>query len=301
MHNIKRNFDKIHQVIKSLNLTDFDTDGNIKKIGRKPKLSDIEVISLNLTSEYMSIDSENLLFKKIKSCHSDDFPTMIDRSQFNRRKKYLFHYIDKIRMALAQKFIEFEDYFIVDSMPLEICKIAREKRVKVCKEAYETSPDKGFCASQNMYFYGYKLHGVCSVNGVFHSIDLTKASVHDNEILKDLNYQLADCELIGDKGYIGKDIQLDLFSHSSIKLRTPKRRNQKDFKPYPYVFRKARKRLETLFSQLCDQFLIRRNYAKTFAGFKTRVLSKITALTIVQFINYFILHRPINQIKHPIF
>ena len=53
MHNIKRNFDKIHQTIKSLNLPDFDTGGNVRKAGRKPKLSDLEVISLNLTSEYM--------------------------------------------------------------------------------------------------------------------------------------------------------------------------------------------------------------------------------------------------------
>ena len=44
---------KIHQTIKSLNLPDFDTGGNVRKTGRKPKLSDLEVISLNLTSEYM--------------------------------------------------------------------------------------------------------------------------------------------------------------------------------------------------------------------------------------------------------
>jgi len=43
--------------------------------------------------------------------------------------------------------------------------------------------------------------------------------------------------------------------------------------------------------------MIRRNYAKTFQGFKTRVLAKITALTLVQFINKFIFDRPINNIK----
>ncbi len=31
--------------------------------------------------------------------------------------------------------------------------------------------------------------------------------------------------------------------------------------------------------------MIRRNYAKTFEGFKTRVLTKITALTLIQHIN----------------
>jgi len=40
--------------------------------------------------------------------------------------------------------------------------------------------------------------------------------------------------------------------------------NQHDDQKRPYSFRKTRKRIETLFSQLCDQFLIRRNYAKSF-------------------------------------
>jgi hypothetical protein len=35
---------------------------------------------------------------------------------------------------------------------------------------------------------------------------------------------------------------------------------------------KLQKRIETLFSQLCDQFMIRRNYAKSFGGYKTRKL-----------------------------
>ena len=60
---------------------------------------------------------------------------------------------------------------------------------------------------------------------------------------------------------------------------------------------KKEKRIETLFSQLCDQFMIRRNYAKTFKGVKTRILSKIRALTTVQYINKFIFDRNINNIK----
>jgi hypothetical protein len=286
------------QTIKSLELNDFTQQGNIKRVGPKPKFSDLEVISLNLTAEYMSIDSENLLFKKIISCYKNDFPRLIDRSQYNRRKKQLFHFIDEIRKTMAEKFVEFEQYFIIDSMPLEICKISREKRAKICREAYATSPDKGYCASQKMYFYGYKLHGVTSLNGVFYSIDLTKASIHDNEILKDIKSQISDAVLLGDKGYVGKEIQLDLFHTASIKLHTPMRINQNEYRRYPYVFRKSRKRLETLFSQLCDQFMIRRNYAKTFKGFRTRILSKITSLTLVQYLNYFLLNRPIGKLKH---
>jgi len=40
------------------------------------------------------------------------------------------------------------------------------------------------------------------------------------------------------------------------------------------ILRKARKRIETLFSQLCNQFMIRRNYAKTFDGFSSRFMAQ---------------------------
>jgi hypothetical protein len=75
------------------------------------------------------------------------------------------------------------------------------------------------------------------------------------------------------------------------------RTNQKDFKAQPYIFNKSRKRIETLFSKLCDQFMIRRNYAKTFEGFKTRILSKLTAEIMIQYLNTFFFQRNINNIK----
>ena len=182
-------------------------------------------------------------------------------------------------------------------MPLEVCKLSRSSRSKICKESNYSFPDKGYCASQSSSYYGYKLHAVCSVTGVFQSIDLSPASVHDVNYLKDIKQQLRDCTLIGDRGYLSTEIQLNLFEEHNIKLDTPMRKNQLGYKAQPYIFKKSRKRIETLFSQLCDQFMIRRNYAKTFDGFKTRVLSKITALTIVQYINKFIFDRNINNIK----
>lgn len=299
MHDIKTNFDKILEVLKSILHNKVDPAGNFPKVGKKPKFSDLEVISLNLTSEYLSIDSENLLFKKLNGEYMNEFPRLIDRTQYNRRKKSLFHQTELVRKQLSGTFSEHEEVFVIDSMP-QICRNARASRLKICKEDFSTSPAKGFCASQNQYYFGYKLHGICTFDGVFTSIDLTKANVHDVNYLKDVKVSLSDCTLLADKGYIDASQQLDLFDSASIRLETPMRTNQKGYKKQPYIFRKSRKRIETLYSQLCDQFLIRRNYAKTFLGFKTRILSKITALTIVQYINRFINNRPINFLKHAI-
>ncbi|MVX35693.1 IS982 family transposase [Myroides sp. LoEW2-1] len=293
MSNIRNNYLKILDVINSLQL-DFNA---CIVAGRKPKMTDIEVIALSLTAEYMSIDSENSLFKQL---NKQEIPNLLERSQFNKRRRKLFLLLEEVRIKLVSRFLEFEDYFIVDSMPLEICKFSRHRRIKICKNDFETAPSKGFCASQNNWFYGYKLHGVCSVSGIFHSLDITKAEVHDIHFLKTVKNQLSDCVLLGDRGYLSQNVQLDLFQTANIKLETPKRINQKDYKPQPYIFRKSRKRIETLFSQLCDQFKIRNNYAKTFLGFKTRILAKITALTLVQYVNKFIFDRPINNIKNQI-
>ena len=290
MSNIVKNYLRVLEVISSLNCELIYKSG----VGRKQKMSDLEVVALSLTAEFMSIDSENSLFKQINQA---EIPNLIERSQFNKRRRKLFLFSEEIRTKLAKEFLEFEDYFIVDSMPLEICKFSRHSRIKICKEEFESAPSKGFCASQNNWYFGYKLHGVCSVSGIFHSLDITKAEVHDVHFLKNIKQQMSDCVLLGDRGYLSESIQLDLFQTVKVRLETPKRSNQKDYKQQPYIFRKSRKRIETLFSQLCDQFMIRRNYAKSFEGFKTRILAKITSLTLVQYINKFIFDRPINNIK----
>lgn len=170
MTNIVKNYFRVLEVISSLNCELEFKSG----VGRKEKMSDLEVVALSLTAEFMSIDSENSLFKEIDN---QQIPNLIERSQFNKRRRKLFLFLEEVRTKLASQFLEFENYYIVDSMPLEVCKFSRHNRIKICKEEFETAPSKGFCASQNNWFYGYKLHRVCSINGVFHSLDITKAEV----------------------------------------------------------------------------------------------------------------------------
>lgn len=288
MHNFESNYEKITEVLDKLNVK-----SSFLVQRRTPKLSDRELVCINLVSEYMGIDSERDLFRQLPDCLS----SKIERSVYNRRKRKLFPFLEQIRCSVSQAFNRFEDVYIVDSMPLEVCKLSRSSRSRICREHLHSSPNKGYCASQGANYYGYKLHAVCSASGVFKSLDISPASVHDVNYLKDIRNQMADCTLLGDRGYLSAEWQLDLFTSCNIKLDTPMRNNQIDYREQPYIFRKTRKRIETLFSQLCDQFMIRRNYAKTFDGFRTRILSKVTALTVVQYINRFFFGRNINNIK----
>ena len=298
MHNIKTNFDKILWIVKDILKDEINDKGNYARPGTKPIFSDIEVIALSLTAECLSIDSENYLFSKLNNEYKNEFKHIISRRQYNDRRKSLFEGIERARKLMAERLNIGADVFAIDSMPLEICKLSREKRNKMGKESEQHSPDKGYCASQKKYFYGYKLHSVCTAAGVIESLDLTKASVHDVHYLKDVKELLSNCILTGDKGYIGREHQINLFETAKIQLEVPLRNNQKEQKPVIRILKKIRKRIETVFSQLCDQFMIQRNYAKSFAGFKSRILAKITALTTLQFLNKFVYLKPVSRVKH---
>lgn len=65
MTNIVKNYKRILEVITPLSIGIFPN----KKTGRKPKMPDIQVVVLSLTAEYMSIDTENLLFKRLTNAH----------------------------------------------------------------------------------------------------------------------------------------------------------------------------------------------------------------------------------------
>ena len=92
-------------------------------------------------------------------------------------------------------------------------------------------------------------------------------------------------------------MQLDLFETAHVRLECPYRLNQKNWKPTFISLAKARKRIETLFSQLTDQFLFNRNYAKITNGLFARIIGKISALIILQYVN-FINSKPIGRIKY---
>ena len=75
------------------------------------------------------------------------------------------------------------------------------------------------------------------------------------------------------------------------------RKNQHNYVPFSKAKGKIRKRIETNFSQLHGQFLWATNHAKSFLGLATRLLSKITAFTMIQYLNFFVFKKPMNKIK----
>ena len=64
------------------------------------------------------------------------------------------------------------------------------------------------------------------------------------------------------------------------------------------VFRKIRKRIETISSKFYDQFKIQKNCAKSFLELATRLLAKIISFTLLQFLNKYEFGNILNHVKH---
>jgi len=75
----------------------------------------------------------NFLFEKLHRQYKSDFPNLIERSVYNKRRRLLAPLMNKVRQRLVHKLVPSEDTFVLDSMPMEVCKFARANRVKVCK------------------------------------------------------------------------------------------------------------------------------------------------------------------------
>lgn len=297
MRNFIANFVRILGICKDFAGNRVNELGNVPRCGVVPKFSDLEVIALGITAEAFGFDSENLLFHRLQNECKDDLPNLISRRQFNVRRKLTARLAEEIRKDVAVAIDGTEDVFCIDSKPIKVCQNARAKRCVMGRDNVEAAPDWGYCASQGMHYYGYKLHVVCGIRGVIHSYDMTAASVHDIHYLNDVRWEYHDCMMLGDKGYLSAEVQKDLFETVNITLEVPYRLNQKNWRPPSRAYKRFRKRIETIFSQLNDNLMMIRNYAKQSCGLFTRMAGKIAAMTFMQYVN-FVNHRPIGHIKY---
>lgn len=296
MHDLYPIYIKVRKQVKK-HLKQYLVSGeNTRKYSNPPKMSDVEIISLAISSECLGIDSDNLLYSKIKKDYSRKFKNLIHRTNYGVRKKRLRPWIERCMISWSKTIGHEGEDFIIDSIPIPVCKICRAPRSTVCRKPTDIiKAARSLDSTIRQYFVGYRLHMIVSESGVYQHFKLLPANEHDLNMLKILEYtHLSDCILIGDKAYRSNPMQLKLFQHFNIELSSPYRINQKDYKDYPYDKAVKRKRIETCFSQYCDDLHLKRNYAKSFNGILTRVTTKIAAMTFKQYWNY--LHG--NKISH---
>lgn len=297
MHNIKTNFGRFYRICKEIFEDEADNKGNLQFYRRKPNMSDLQVISLSCMMEALGIDSENLLWSKLKTDYRGLFPNLICRTRFNRRRKGLGNQIMKVQDKISQRLEDQSQAMVIDSVPIPVVKMARERTYKVFRKDFETAPSKGYSAVNKGWFIGYKLHVVIYDNGVIQQSGITKGNVHDINYLKSVTKLPPGKQLLGDRAYRSNPLQMDLFEKHKVKLRVPFRSNQHDYKKHPKKYKSKRQMVETFFAQMCDQLNLKRNYAKSYTGLVARLTSKLSSMSILHWINH-LNGRKLAQIKH---
>lgn len=251
----------------------------------KAKLSDSEIITISICGELIGIDSENAWYNFVNRNYRHLFPCLCSRSRFNRTRRALLQTTELLRQKLLQVFsMPHSQYYIADSFPLAVCKFGR---ARYCRSYREDGADYGKCPSKKETYFGYKVHALITLEGYITTFEITPASVDDREGLKDILINQHGLVILGDKGYVGELLTQELHEQG-ICLMALKRSNCKTDWPKTVrqqIFR-LRRRVETVFSQLCEQFNAQRVLAKKFQGLCTRLVSKILAYNICLVINH---------------
>ena len=175
MYNLYTKFVKILEICKQFSENLVNEFGNVPRRGPIPKFSDLEVVALSLTAKAESIDSEKWLFDYILQEYKANIPNLISRRLFNDRRKKTAGLCEELRKRIAMKMDGGEEQFFIDSKPIEVCRVARGKRCKMGRTGdFSQAPDFGFCASQNTYYFGYKLHALCGLKRSYPFLRLVK-------------------------------------------------------------------------------------------------------------------------------
>lgn len=272
-----------------------------RRHAKKAKLSDSEIITIGICGELIGIDSENAWFSFVKRNYRHLFPNIGSRSRFNRTRRALLQITELLREKLLSVFsISNSKYLIVDSFPLPVCKFGR---ARYCRCFRTDGAAYGRCASKKETYFGYKVHVLLTLEGFITSFEITPASVDDREGLRDLISGRSGLIILGDKGYLGEAFIQEL-KQQGICLMPLKRSNAKNnwSKPVRQLIFRLRRRIETVFSQLCEQLNAERVLAKSFTGLCTRLINKILAHNLCLILNHlFDKEFDIGKIKQLIF
>ena len=193
----------------------------------------------------------------MKQAFRDLFPELPHYTRYHR----ILRNAERLVAELALSVLGENHVHLVDSKPLPV---AKGKRA-----SWSTFPEavKGF-STMGMVF-GFKLHALTNVEGLFERWAFAAANHADVTIARELIEGLDEELIVGDKAYIG------------IGVVTPKRSNMAADHRWTERLDRARKRIESTFSSLVRSLTLHAAQVKTFLSLRTRVNLKIAAFNLL--------------------
>ena len=198
----------------------------------------------------------------------------LSASRFNRRLHALADWLPLLLDVLGEVFATGEA-FVVDSMPVPVCRRARAGRCRKVRGAVYC----GYCAAKEEKFFGWRLHLVVTPTGIPIAFDLLPASLHDLTPVHELVERVpAGAWVYGDKAYNSADDEAWIEGETGIRLVPQRKANMT---PNTWMEREGlwahRKKIEGVNSQL-EAWGVQRLHARTHAGFMLKLWASLFAL-----------------------
>jgi hypothetical protein len=248
--------------------------------GIAAEITDAELLTLAVMQALLGHDDETRWARYARKNLRYLFPYIPGQSGYCKRLKKLAGTMRwLIRVLGSQTSMWTDDVWIVDSTPVE-CGRSRETARRSDLAGWA---EYGYCASHSRYFWGLRLHLLCTLHGLPVGFALTGAKADERQVLLDI---LADEHLtagrdrqiiIGDKNYYGKDFEAALADGRVCLLR--KARKSEPERPGGQFFRPLRQIIESVNATFKSQLGLERHGGRTPSGVIARVLQRILALT----------------------
>jgi hypothetical protein len=249
--------------------------------GPRPVCSDPELITMALIGECKGWHEETVLLSEW-AAHRDLFPRQPSRTRFNRRRRQLQGAINHLRrLVVASLAFAADRRCVLDSLPVPVIRFHLVPRgARSYWESYDAR--FGRVPSKSLTIFGYKLYLLVTHTGLILDFTLAPANIGELQVGAELLEEHTDLEVLGDKAFVSAPIQARLAADNRLVLRTLPRANQQlQLAPTEARARNAaRQIIETVNSQLAEQFGIEVNHAQSFWGLTARVITKLTAHTL---------------------
>jgi len=173
-----------------------------------------------------------------------------------------------------------DDVWLADSTPVE-CGRSRETAHRSELVGFA---EYGYCASHSRYFWGLRLHLVCTLHGLPIAAAVTGAKADERQVLldllddADLTRQIPGTTLIADKNYYGRDFET-LVTAAGLTLLRPTRRGESP-RSGERFFKPLRQTVESVFDTFKGQLDLEHHGGRTPAGVLTRIWQRVLALTV---------------------
>lgn len=248
--------------------------------GAKAEFSDSEMLTLALLMDYVPFPGETQFLGFIAANYGSWFPCLLDQSQFNRRLRQLDGMLETLRRSWVLTLASpDETYFLVDTKPIPVLGLKRDKS----KSEFSGNATPGYCASRQMYYFGYKLTLLSTWDGVPIAYDLVPAHTDERVAVESVLDAVRGGTIYGDKGFIDSDWQAQLHQRTGNQLWTVHRTNQKQQHP-PSLKRfisKVRQRIEGVFHEIQNTGRNpERLLNKTVEGFCVHIAAKLASHTL---------------------